>query len=315
MVYTCYVTGCRTGYKPKKDEKIPLFQFPTDKVMREKWIRAVPRKNFKITCNSKVCALHFDTSDFVTISTDKRNSRRDSDALIRTRLKPTAIPHIFPNLPQYLSKKKFLRSTIASTSTARQGLENARIQSCNSNLFDCEQFDSFVSFKSKIADETLPSGYIVVSNSNSMLFHYIACQENFQDAPKLLSSVVVTEDLTVKPFVLSIPLPSSSFCHIVSGTKLSNTSELLNILALCKSLSQMDSSISSKVFMSTAIKCLEIFLSTSLNENNLDQNEQFLLQFILEQLQLISISKTGRRYSISMLKTCFFMAVNQHMSL
>ena len=152
--------------------------------MREKWIRAVSQKNFKITCNSKVCALHFDTSDFVTISTDKRNSHRDSDALICTQLKPTAIPHIFPNLPQYLSKKKFLRSTIASTSTARQGLENPRIHSCNStNLFDCEQFDSFVSFNSKIADETLLSGYMVVSNSNNMLFHYIACQEIFKINP------------------------------------------------------------------------------------------------------------------------------------
>ena len=48
-----------------------------------------------------------------------------------------------------------------------------------------------------------------------------------------------------------------------------------------------------------------MFLSTCLDENNLDQNEQFLLQFILEKLQLISISKTGRRYSVSMLKTCF----------
>ena len=41
MVYTCYVTGCRTGYKPKKDEnndqekKIPLFKFSADKVLRK----------------------------------------------------------------------------------------------------------------------------------------------------------------------------------------------------------------------------------------------------------------------------------------
>ena len=138
-----------------------------------------------------------------------------------------------------------------------------------------------------------------------MQFHYIACQENFHDTPKLLPSVVLTEDLIVKHFVLSTPLPSSSFCHIIAGTKLSNTSELLKILALCKSLSQMDSSINSKVFISTTINCLEIFLSTRLDENNFDQNEKFLLQFILEQLQLISILKTGSRYSVSILKTCF----------
>ena len=85
-------------------------------------------------------------------------------------------------------------------------------------------------------DTTTNVKYTAISTSNHMQFHYIACQENFYDTSKLLSSVVVTEDLIVKPFVLSTPLPSSSFCHIIAGTKLSNTSELLNILALCKSL-------------------------------------------------------------------------------
>ena len=60
---------------------------------------------------------------------------------MRSRLKPTAIPHIFPNLPQYLSKTILPRSTTASTSSARQKLENARIESCNSNIFDSEKFD------------------------------------------------------------------------------------------------------------------------------------------------------------------------------
>ena len=107
MVYTCYVTGCQTGYKPKKTikKKIPLFKFPADKVLRGKCIRAVPQKNSKITCNSIVCALHFDTNDFITISTDKKNRCQDSLALMQIRLKPMAISHIFPNLPQYLSKK------------------------------------------------------------------------------------------------------------------------------------------------------------------------------------------------------------------
>ena len=165
----------------------------------------------------------------------------------------------FPEFASVSFKKTFSHSTTASTSSARQELENARIESCNSNLFDCEQFDLFTSFKIKIADETLPSGYTAISTSNSRQFHYIACQENFYDTPKLLSSVVVRKDLIVKPFVLSTPLPSSSFCHIIAGTKLFNTSELLNILALCKSLLQMDSSINSKVFISTAVNCLEMF--------------------------------------------------------
>ena len=152
----------------------------------------------------------------------------------------------FPEFASVSFKKTFSRSTTVSTSSARQELENARIESCNSNLFDCEQLDSFTSL---VYSNIYPQQHAI---------SYIACQENFYGTPKL-SSVVVTEDLIVKPFVLSTPLPSLSFCHIIAGTKLSNTSELLNILALCKSLSQMDSSINSKVFISSAINCLEMF--------------------------------------------------------
>ena len=123
----------------------------------------------------------------------------------------------FPEFASVSFKKTFSRSTTASTSSARQDLENARIESCNGNLFDCEQFDSFTSFG---IQQYLPP----------TACNFIHC------LPRkfLWYSVVVTEDLIVKPFVLStpLPLPSLSFCHIITGTKLSNTSELLNILAL-----------------------------------------------------------------------------------
>ena len=59
----------------------------------------------------------------------------------------------FPEFASVSFKKTFSHSTTASTSSACQELENARIESCNSNLFDCEQFDSFTSFKIKIADD------------------------------------------------------------------------------------------------------------------------------------------------------------------
>ena len=42
MAHTCYITACRTGYKPKKgkesdqNEKIALYKFPTDKILKEK---------------------------------------------------------------------------------------------------------------------------------------------------------------------------------------------------------------------------------------------------------------------------------------
>ena len=185
----------------------------------------------------------------------------------RTRLQPTAVPHIFPYLPKYVSIKVLPRSTTASTSSVRQELENARLESCNKNLFAGEAFDTFVIFKNKIAGETLPIGHLKLSNSNNMQFDFIGYQKNFEYAPKLLSSVIVTEELTIKPFVLSTPLPPSSFFHIMSGTKLSNTSQLINILALCKSFSQMNNLNNLNILVNIAINFLEKYLSIQLDEN------------------------------------------------
>ena len=212
----------------------------------------------------------------------------------QTHLQPTAVAHIFSNLPKYVSKKVLPCSTTASTSSACQELENARIESCYKNLFASEEFDTFVIFKNKIASETLPTEYLTLSNSNNMQFHFIGHQKNFEDAPKLPSSVIVIEDLTIKLFVLSTPLPPSSFSRIMSGTKLSNTLKLINILTLCKFFSQTNNSNNSNILVNTAINFLEKYLNIQLDENTFDQNEQFLLQFILEQLRLIHVSKNGR---------------------
>ena len=73
----------------------------------------------------------------------------------------------FPEFASVSFKKNFL-----SFYDCFYFFSSSRIESCNSNLFD-----SFASFKIKIADETLPSGYKAISTSNSMQFHYIASRK------------------------------------------------------------------------------------------------------------------------------------------
>nr|CAH7745832.1 unnamed protein product [Callosobruchus chinensis] len=36
-----------------------MFGFPSDPILRQKWIAAVPRENFTPVSSSKVCNLHF----------------------------------------------------------------------------------------------------------------------------------------------------------------------------------------------------------------------------------------------------------------
>ena len=109
MVYTCCVPGCNTGYKScKTSEKIPLLKFPSDIDIKEKWIKSIPRQIWTLSSSHRVCKLHFYDSDFVQESCDKKDRSRNAQAtekLQRLRLKSSAVPLIFPNLPQYLSKE------------------------------------------------------------------------------------------------------------------------------------------------------------------------------------------------------------------
>ena len=104
MGRSCSVPPCCAGYRKKKNEqdihKTSVFSFP-DKVknsdMYEKWIRAIPRKDWSPTTWSGVCALHFKEDDFVSDreDTNKRRKKKKS-TLVLNVLKSDAVPSIFP---------------------------------------------------------------------------------------------------------------------------------------------------------------------------------------------------------------------------
>ena len=111
MGFTCCVPNCNSGYRSAKtDEKISMFSFPTKPEMLQSWINAIPRKNLIVAKYTKVCAKHFSDVDFEKYSVDQcqsRQQKRDIQQLKKIRkirLKPFAVPHIFPGLPKYLSK-------------------------------------------------------------------------------------------------------------------------------------------------------------------------------------------------------------------
>ena len=93
MVNSCCVPECKFSYKSsKKSEPVALFRFPQTEA---KMIKAIPRS-----------AHHFTEDNFKTRSSDHTESHKQaclSQSLERICLKPTAVPHIFPLLPQYLS--------------------------------------------------------------------------------------------------------------------------------------------------------------------------------------------------------------------
>ncbi|KAH8029456.1 hypothetical protein HPB51_000552 [Rhipicephalus microplus] len=115
----CCAPGCNSNYA--HGPKARVYWFPMDADQRTTWTRAIPRKDLAPTKYTVVCEKHFHTGDFVTTSTyqDEKTGRVLEVPLQLRRLKPGAIPSLFPNCPSYLS---------SPTTVVREGPKEKRLR-------------------------------------------------------------------------------------------------------------------------------------------------------------------------------------------
>ncbi|XP_046979729.1 protein bric-a-brac 1-like isoform X7 [Schistocerca americana] len=97
MVMQCCVPNCRANYR--RGYNVNLFSFPKDVALRQQWIAAIPRDNFEPSIHTKVCQLHFEEGDIrrETGYFRTESGTTHSLALQRPRLRPGAVPRIFPS--------------------------------------------------------------------------------------------------------------------------------------------------------------------------------------------------------------------------
>ncbi len=110
MPYKCAAFGCRTGYSNGasgcENQPVSLFRFPTnDPECLKLWCRRLSRENFTPNKSSRLCSLHFVEADF---EIDRKDANRHravhlTPKLSQRRLKPNAVPSVFPNMPSYFS--------------------------------------------------------------------------------------------------------------------------------------------------------------------------------------------------------------------
>ena len=93
---------------------------------------------------------------------------------------------------------------------------------------------------------------------------------------------------------------------VMTSGILQSTTELTNLLALCKSLSKCDNdSNNSESLILVAISPLECYVVAEQSSKGLEDSILPLVKFICEQLNLGLIPKNGRRYSTHTLTTAF----------
>ena len=122
-------------------------------------------------------------------------------------------------------------------------------------------------------------------------------------APKLLASVVVGCDLTISAYIASVRLSQSSYQHLLHGKCINSFSALSNLLAHCKSLVDK-STCTSDSYIDLAVRALHDYILVQRRNGKMVANVA-VLNFIIEQLQLLFKPKEGRRYSATLITMAF----------
>lgn len=93
----CCAVGCSNT--SRKCSKVTFHHFPKDKLLQERWTRAVRRKDWAPNNNSRVCSDHF-TPDSYDVSVSLRESFGLARAGQRKKLRACAVPTEFAYAPR-----------------------------------------------------------------------------------------------------------------------------------------------------------------------------------------------------------------------
>lgn len=150
MVNKCCAFGCKSGYDSQHPTdasgvRVTFHSFPQDNEVRQKWIRANPRKDFVPSKHSRMCSLHFRASDFVEQPQDSNARRRKKlgdGQQLKCRymyLKKDAVPTVFLYAPSYLTSPASTprRSATAASASSRREQDQRKLETLQ-QIFDAE---------------------------------------------------------------------------------------------------------------------------------------------------------------------------------
>ena len=299
MVNKCSAFGCRSGYKgTETDPTVRFHCFPLhDKELCDKWVRANPRKDFTPSQHSTICSLHFTPADYVDDHEDTnatRRKRKSSGTFVRRRLKPDAVPSVFENVPEYLSKTSGTpRSTASATPSSRRQKEAANLRELENAMHADDDVSSATlsELLQKLQSETTaPSGYKSHVADNRLVIYWLSVDD---DVAKVAASVIVKSDLTLVASVNGGIIPASLLADLVRGP-IERMSQLINVMARVKGYSEDPHSMPLQHSVQMAATMLKRSLQ---NSDETDDDECRKIRFVIEQLQLLMTDKYARHYS------------------
>ncbi|GFT64179.1 THAP-type domain-containing protein [Nephila pilipes] len=215
----CAAFGC-TNRPQKKIPGITFHKFPNDTVLRNEWLLAIRRVNFRPSKYSRLCSEHFSEDQI------------DRTSLACVRLRTNAVPNIFQGYPKNLQEKleqlsstekegmsDLKRKTFADEddehSLSDEGIENIGLHS-----FDMEHINSS---DFALKEETCMPLFSKVANKKkhcnrpNILRIIPAGAAESNSVSKLLSSSNLSPDL-IDAFTASHPIEDTSDSQNTNST-------------------------------------------------------------------------------------------------
>ncbi|KAH9382580.1 hypothetical protein HPB48_010346 [Haemaphysalis longicornis] len=302
----CCVPRCNGNYDSGPRVHVPAF--PKDELAGQRWIRAIPRDNLSVSKHSKVCERHFKPDDILREGShvDEVTGRTVTAPLSQVRLRPDAVPTIFPSCPSYISKQETRREDPEAKRTRLDAasLQKALAQSVLTARNE-EEADKIHCVQDLI---------VCVSSMHSKFWHAIETNGNLillhitdDEAPSIKYSVVVKQDLTITLHVAKTAVRRLG-CDLLVPVVADSKRVVLEFL---DGVEQYDSGLngssedSDNDARATIISLLE----------KLSQQEEKApgMKLLIEQVNLHFVKKERRRYSVDfMVFCCLLFTVSAH---
>jgi hypothetical protein len=304
MVYKCCVPCCRGNYT-SGGPKVRCFSFPKDEELRRKWLSAIHRENFIPSDHTKVCELHFTKEDYVEFSEafDEKSGKTISVKLQKSRLKNSAVPSQFPNLPSYLTaSSSFVRESADERRTRKDNLNlSTAINESLSSKYKYDSEKNFSNFeeccKCVEGQYSLESEFHFFKKNQCLVFASV----DFHPAAVITLSAIVNNDLQISLYNGKIQV--NTLNKLSFPRRITNINDLEEILLELKKLQtrKEDSLILNSIV--DHLKC------TVLD----DDEKQKTLNFVTQQLELIVRAPENLRYSCEMaIFSCILFSISPH---
>lgn len=298
MPNMCIVPNCTSNYRSSK-ERTTSFSFPKDPILKSKWLKNIPRKDYNPGKYAVVCEKHFAPDDIIRVDTVKRDDgtiltcNRD-----RPKLKEGAVPIIFPKCPKYLtiepSKKRTNldeqeeRLLDIAINVSKQSYENY----LNDNTFN--SFENLVNLlKTKMSDYEKQNWLITISET-----YVLIAQLDVNPVPKIQQALKIDKQLSVTAFHNNNIVRLSCIKNI---SHLSSFSQLNACLDELKSLLHTQNS---NDMLHSLINGMYDTLSYIIQEELISNDKIKKVIFLMEQLHLLIQNKNCYRYSNQTLLWC-----------